>query len=537
MSTWIEVEASLDPLSLAPVVPAAGAPPEHGEEPCDQFPAALLPPLRQNATPCCEPAHVTPERMAAGDECTALAQSRGEVEAVATAAPAMATAWARRVDVTPDGDCGADQGAGKLIARHDGLECSLIHCVAGRHLWPLRPGTADCRLVWLHEGIAAGARHPPSHGWLVFVGSELMPSTLLVFDHEEAAEALADVLGCVEPWWGASAAQAIDDGRRHLSISVRHLTESLVESVQRASAEWKCSAEAAQAPAQVPEEVRHAVSGACDAAQTLARTGSAVMDGIAHLSFAMGSELQRLSAEAGMLEGLDTPNARAASNVGGAGLRASVGLMSEVYDGVGQVYHASADAVAEAVAHSKGNEAAALTRDALHTGGHVAGTVMSMTPAVVVRKAVTAGVMGAAGIETSPAVGTGAITGDAAGRHHADGHAQAHAYVPTPPAFGLPASTDMDTDGAEGPPLAMLTDASGARPAGESDVAMAANGQWESGASPATAAEQTLRALGPPEPEQAREAPERHGEQPRQRGDAPPPPPAAARPTIWEECD
>ena len=222
---------------------------------------------------------------------------------------------------------------------------------------------------------------------------------LLVFRSAYEADRLAEVLDCVEPAWGAEAAAAIADGAEVAARGLRGAAQAIVSGVRWSKANFVEHVDAHDEAATVDPAVRAAVATARDVAVDVASVGEQVVYAVAGAAFVAGQTITETAEAAGMLEWQETSQGRAATKVASTGLRAARDVFSELSGSLSDIWSESAQAVTDAVQHTSGHEAAAVTAQALEAGGAIGGTAMSLAPTVLARKAVFAGVLGANKIE------------------------------------------------------------------------------------------------------------------------------------------
>jgi len=357
---------------------------------------------------------------------------------------------ATRYALTSEGTFGCCCGDGRLLAIGATDQLTLAHVVRGAPLWRVRLGADGSRVSWLSEGFAEerleGIWAPSECSWLVQAAAseEEQPassiasatSSLIVFHTVEQAEAFAEAVGVVEPAWAAEGAAAILNGAQAAARGVRGAAEAIVHGVRWSRAAYIDSVDACDqstAAAPVDPGVLAAVSAARDVAAVVAGVGEQVVYTVAGAAFVAGRGVAQTAESAGVLEALDTPSGRAARHVTTSGLLAACGVFSEVGSSLSNVWNESARAVTEAVQHTSGDEAAHIAAQALEAGGSVGAAVTGLVPTVVARKAVFAGVLGAAGLEV--------------------GAPQQTRAVDTPPAAIVHSSEAADSAGAAVRPL------------------------------------------------------------------------------------
>jgi hypothetical protein len=242
---------------------------------------------------------------------------------------------------------------------------------------------------------------------------------LLCFRSMSDALRLEYALGdCVEMAWSAEIAVAMADGARIFGESVRGAAESLREQVRWAADYFVESVEGAEdRSAPVSEEVRDTMKAGRLALGQLAEMGFSVAGGVTSYAYVAGKEVAEAAEAVGVLAAFDNPTGRACAQVTGAGLRAASDIVTDLGDSAHVVMGESAEAITKAVAHTKGDAAAAVADDALSGAANVRDVVFAVAPVSLVKKAAFAGALGAAGMEEELAAlnGPGATTPSARG--------------------------------------------------------------------------------------------------------------------------
>ena len=394
---WTAVELDADPLSLlnAPIPITSSS----ADDEAEQLLAEAAEPIHLSAAPISTPAQeiiiaettTEPNRSSTGSGITLpnqiLLPNAWDTE--------VATSTATRFELIDDSGACSGCGEGHLVAT-GGESLSLMHVVRGAPIWRVRPG-ADCRIVWLHDSHAATSWAPANRTWIVH-GEPT--KWLLVFRSAYEAERVAERIDCVEPAWSTEATIALHHGALKAAAGLRGAAEALVHGVRTAKDTFVENVDGQQASASQPVDpnVRAAVEKAREVASTVKEVGDTVLYTVGGLAYTAGRGIVEASESAGINVDHIGPNGRAARQITNGAAKAALDVLTELGSSMSTVWDEGTKAVTEAVQHTQGDEAAEVTSHALESVGNVGGVVMSVAPTVLARKAVFAGVLGAADV-------------------------------------------------------------------------------------------------------------------------------------------